>query len=234
MLPGDLIVCYAATNDRPVYPEYVSRSLYSLGRSNPGVRVRVYEGEYGAYPYNVLVSCIPANEPPERFVAIMDADTWVNGDLRSALPGPDEDIGLRVANVWTTKKLLDREAWWAICDAFEFDHVPVYSNGLMTCRGDAAAVLREELLIYTNVVRLGGQRGDFEDPLRLKHRPPWWMADQFALSLIVAKHGWRVREFGPEEISWNYKGESGGVVHHLGKKTNPFEPLRWKDWRQNA
>lgn len=195
--------------------------------------MRVAEAEGSeSYPYDVLPQCIPGDEPRGKYVVIMDADTWVNGDLREVLPGPDEDISLRVANAWVERRIR-RSEWAEVCAHFAVPMRPVFSNGIMACRGDIAALLRRDIPIFTALVRQQGALGRIPDPLHLRHRPPWWMSDQFALSIIVSEQGWRVRKLGRKLMSWNYVGEFGGTVHHLGKKVNPFAEESWEDFRQD-
>ena len=219
------------TNESARYPVFASRSLYSLARSNPGVRVRLLEGSPPSYAYDILPGCIPADEPDSTFVIVMDADTWVNGRLQALLPRPGEDISLRVANVWNNG-LLHREEWQGICDHFAVPYGPVYSNGIMACRGSLAAYLRRDLSMFTAIIRQQGALGNIVDPLHLRKRPPWWMSDQFALSILIAEQRWIVRPLDAQHISWNYRNERGGVVHHLGKNEDPLAEDRWSKYKQ--
>ncbi len=230
---SDIIVCYAATPDTTTYPEYVSRSAYSLARSNPGIRSQVIELEGGEYPYNIIPECIPADEPADKWVIVLDADTWIDGDIRQVLPGEGEDISLRVENQWAIGKLNKRD-WRAICRHFGIGKCPVYCNGVMACRGDVAAILHRDLVPFTKAILEQGALGRIPDPLRLKHRPAWWMSDQFALSILVAERKWDVRRLGQPEFSWNFTNEDRGIVHHLGKVRNPLDKKRWKNFRQKG
>jgi len=65
-------------------------------------------------------------------------------------------------------------------------------------------------------------------PVHLQRREDWWMLDQLALSAAVAGFGWHVRELGAEHFSRNFSGEKGGIIHHLGKNTDPFNPKFWE------
>ena len=190
----------------------------------------------GKYPYGILPECIPVDEPADKWVVITNADTWIHGDLRKVLPGEGEDISLRLADTYARvkkNKQLNMAEWHRVCVHFGVPPSPLYSNNLMACRGDVAAILHHELPIFTAVIRQQGALGNIPDPLRLK-RPPFWMADQFALSILAAERGWKVRRLTRREIAWNFVKERGGVVYHVGKKLNPFDPKRWPSFREKG
>jgi len=218
---------YAVTPDRP-YPRYAAQSIYSAVRANPGIRVRLVEVDGGDYPEAVHIQGLPVNtEDATEWAVILDADCWVNGNLEELLTGA-KDINLRIAHAWTTGQINHRE-WWDICDSYGLPHVPVYSNGLILCRWHIAARLRAALPGWIHGMDVISRYGGLPDPLHISKRPEWWMRDQYALSLLCALWGGggSVGELTAEHISWNYARESGGIVHHVGKKFDPFTEKQW-------
>jgi len=225
------------TNDTPEYPLYAARSIYSLVRRNPGVGISLYEGPRGKHPWGIRAKAIV----PAPWVIVLDADTWVNGDVRGLLPGADEDLALRVANVWNQRDAVfgtrkrrhwHQEDWEHICSWLGVPVVPLYTTGIVAFRGVLALEVKDNWEVLRAKVCRAGRRGKIKDPLHLPGRDPWWMANMYAMSLLISERGWRVRELHKAEVSWNFRaGEHGGIVHHLGKKRNPFDPKRWPNFR---
>jgi len=169
----------------------------------------------------------PDDEPTE-WVLVLDADTWVNGDLTQLLDGAQE-INLRVSRAWRGKDL-DKQAWYAILDHFGLCHVPVYSNGVILCRWPIANML------HVGLHRAMGEivESGLPDPLHVPGRPAWWMRDQFALSGLVAGCGWKVGLFGSRKTSWDFAHEKPGLIHHVGKDVDPFEEREWPKYRKTG
>ena len=229
--PEDITVCYAVTHDGG-WPRRAAASAYSAVRSNPGIRVRIAEVDGGDYPWGIWPAVLPGPDCGTPWVLMLDADTWVSGNLRrlfgAAFMSQDPDIYLRHSSAWTGGKI-DAEKWQAILDHFKLPHVPVYSNGCILCRAQVSGVLRDELPVWTDAIRGCG----LPDPLtRFKGKPEWWMRDQFALAAIVAKYRWDVCELTARQWSWNWKEEPPGIVHHIGSDVDPFEENAWPRYRQ--
>ncbi len=221
----DIHVYLTVTPDMP-YPRYAAACLYSLARSNPGVRVHLNELDWEPYPEGVVPLGFPNHPDYPGWCIILDADSWVWGDLRQVLPPAGYDLSLRLAKVNTIGAF--SMVWWAaICKHFRLPIVPIYANGLIACGFEDAGILKDELHMWMRKIRAAG----LPDPLHLKHRPEWWMIDQFALAFLIAERSWRVRELGPDTYSWNYmKRERGGVVRHVGKHDAMGERL-WPQFR---
>jgi len=235
MMQDDITVVLAVTPDLP-YPRYAAHCLYSLHRSNPTANVMLLEvpshpDDYGWMAVVDALKVGPMFPDREGWLCLMDADSWVNGNL-AALVSPGMDIGLRVSKAYKDGHV-NRQEWYATLEAYDVGHLaPIYSNGVMMMPWPTAAVLQRELWPTIKTVRESG----LPDPLHIPHRPAWWMADQYALSIICARHKWQVRQYGPADVSWNFAGEWGegnglGIVHHLGKKCDPFGAKQWPAFR---
>lgn len=224
-MPDKLTLFYAVTPDLP-YPRFAAQSIYSALRANPGIRIHLIEVPMDEYAEAAHVQGLPVEPDGRRdeWCAILDADCWVNGSLAPLLDHP-EPINLRVANAWR-KGQINHDEWWAICDRFRLSQVPVFSNGLILCRRYVATVLRAELLPWMERIRSCG----LPDPMHIKKRSEWWMRDQYALAAICATHAWPVGRLSAKDISWNFNGETGGIVHHVGKDFNPFTEAEWPQY----
>lgn len=228
--PGDITVCYAVTPDQP-YPRCAAASAYSAARATPGVRIRIAEVPETDYPWGVMTHVLPGADCPSEWVIMLNADTWVNGDLRGLID-ESADIRVRVSRAWRGDRL-DRARWRALLDLYDLSDLsgsgtpPVYSNGLIVCRAAVSAELSAGLPWEMDRVVHSGLPDPLDRDLISKDVPEWWMRDQYALSILIAKHGWRVSLLRPREWSFNFAHESGGIVHHLGTDVDPFGEKQW-------
>ena len=222
--PGDITVCYAVTPDQP-YPRCAAASAYSAARATPGVRVRIAEVPEEDYPWGVMTHVLPGADCPTEWVIMLNADTWVNGDLRELID-ESADIRVRPSRAWGSARL-DQGKWYDILDGWGLPHVPVYSNNCIVCRRAVSDHLRSALGWWMDNISPAGLPDPLNRDLISKPVPEWWMRDQYALSAIIADRRWRVSRLGKRQLSWNFAGESGGIVHHLGTDVDPFGEKQW-------
>ena len=221
--PEDITVCYAVTPDLP-YPRCAAASMYSAARATPGVRVRLVEVDGGDYPWGVHVKVLPVDCPSD-WVMVLNADIWVNGDLCQLVHEPYV-IRLRISRAWKSDRL-DTDNWFAILAHFGLPPIPVYSNNFFVCEQHVAGILHHGLDLWMKAIVHCGLPDPLNRDLIKKDVPEWWMRDQFALSLIVALENWDVDALTPQELSWNFARESGGIVHHIGTDVDPFGVKEW-------
>ncbi len=208
-----LTVCYAVTPDAK-YCRMAAASAYSVARSNPGVRIRIVEGQAGAYPYGIKPQALPSD--PDDWVLFLDADTWVGGSLISLLD-TDADFSARVGNVWL-KNQISQQDWRGLFERWGLEPRPGFNSGAFLCAPGIAGTLKKRWPWWMENIL----DSDLPDPLRLPRRRPWWMLDQFALTLAVVEAGWSVQQWERRQHSYGWRGERPGLIHHYGSK-------RWKD-----
>ncbi len=220
----DITVCYAVTPDLP-YPRCAAASIYSAVRATEGVRLRLVEVDGGDYPWGVMPQVLRADFPTD-WVIVLNADTWVNDDLRKLIPDGEYDLRLRVSRAWGSDRIGKRK-WYDILHHFDLPFGPVYSNNLIVCRASVARQLQRVLPLWTRAIVECGLPDPLNRKLIKKSVPEWWMRDQFALSAYLASWPWRVNLLSRRELSWNFAREKGGIVHHLGTDVDPFGEKQW-------
>jgi len=229
--PGDITVCYAVTPDLP-YPRCAAASAYSAARATPGVRIRIAEVPENDYPWGVMTHVLPGGDCPTEWVIMLNADTWVNGDLRELID-ENVDIRVRVSRAWGSDRL-NKKRWYNILDSFGVCRGPIYSNNCFVCRRAVSDHLHSALDWWMGAITHIGLPDPLNRALISKPVPEWWMSDQYALSAIIASRQWRATPLCRDELSWNFAGESGGIVHHLGTDVDPFGEKEWPRYSANA
>lgn len=206
-----ITVCWAITPDDH-YRMLLEDSVRSVLDHTPSVAVRVRQAPGGDYPYGMKPEALP--EGAHGPVLFVDADTLITGDLAGLVTG-DLSMAARVGSVWGNAHSFHRPAWEALFAAFGLAPTPLYNAGAVLCSALVAGEVRACWLAMLDA--LERRLPELEDPLRIPHRPAWWMRDQYALALAVSYLGLTPAVWTRAEHSFGWAGESGGLIHHLGR-----------------
>ncbi len=188
-------------------------SIYSLLQHNPGIPIRVVEADGGDYPLGVKRHAM--SDPVDtEWTLFIDADTRINADVNLLIPDdPYVQFCGRHESMYT-RGSIEHENWASVCTQAGVPEVPVFNSGVWLLKG-------------SQTVEVGAAWGHYidwlpknvADPLchsQAKSRHLWWMLEQCALSLAVAKLA-RVN-WGKREHGYRWAGEGKGIIHHYGSK----------------
>lgn len=216
--------CYAITPDEK-FRTMADVSIRSLLEHNPGTPVFVKEHDGGDYPIGIKHHALQAfpDDLAVDWLLFLDADTRMTGPLDALEPKDGIEFCGRHETMWTRGRI-QREAWTATCRAVGEPFVPVYNSGAFLIPASTAWAIGTAWKEW--IYRLPR---DAKDPLEAKEaarRKPWWVLEQCALSLAVARL--RRQDWTRAEHSYHWESEHDrpGLIHHYSTK-------RWRNFLED-
>lgn len=207
-----ITISYAITPDKR-FRAMVERSKRSLLTHNPGMLVRVKEvaTPSGMRPIAVKAAAFAGIETP--WVLFLDADTIVHGSLQPLLNLTPGQVSARPSNI--NRKALayrfSRARWEQLCREYKVAPLPILHGGIILMEAGEAQLLSEQWNELTRAMPLKQlNKGAYSRPY-----------DMYGLTLFVAQRGLAINWWGKSEVSFQWRGETGGRIHHYSVKRYP-------------
>ncbi len=210
---------YSVTPDTR-FRTMAAASIYSLLHHRPLIPIRVTEAaaptiEATGGVYGLSVKRFGLSEPVSTAWALfIDADTRVTADVNLLIPDDPKVIFCGRAETMYSRNRINNDNWAKVCEKADVPNTPVYNSGVWLLRGKYVQDLGDLWEHYLDW--LPKNVADPLNPSEAKKRYPWWMLEQCALSLAVAKLP-RL-DWGKREHGFRWAGQGGGIIHHYSSK----------------